>query len=689
MAGMSTAIQVRDELSPAMGVMAESVEHLRIIFLAFQVTAEQYVEVPGIDAATGAMNEMESAAAEVNTETNNAAEGQKEFSNEVCAGAGFVDVLLGKMKSLAGSIFSMDRVKEAFSMSDEMADTMAGFEAINDGQQTTQELFQAVAASANNARTDMGSMASAVTDFGRNAKDAFSSTGEMVDFANLMSKSMEIAGMSTEDSAASMSQLSQALAMGAQGGEELNSIFQQAPNLIGYLSEYMDMPIEKIREMAFQGEISAETLKAAVFAASGEINGEFEQLPTTFGQIAAMMGNDFAVAFAPAFEKLSEFASSEEMQTVMEGAKDVLEGLGAVASEVIGIMESAVGFMIENWDIIGSLILGAAIAFGICAIAIGIVTIAQTIFNVALWTCPLTWIVLGIIAIIGIIARVVEIYNVWTGSSISTFGVICGCINVVIQFFCNLALLAPAVAEIASTAFMMLLYNAYVSYFNIGQTIKAFFFTIVSDGINMVAKLCAALNKLPFISFDYSGIEAAANTFALKAADASNLKLSYVDIGAAVKNIFQSSGAFKDGWVSDAYKNGYDWGAGFGKNKGDGKSDNSYAYEPSEGAGTSTSGAGNMGATADNTGATAGNTGRTAENTAAIANSVDISNEQLKYLRDIAERDTVNRFTTASIKVTMNNNNTVNSEMDLDGIVNDLAYSVENAMVMAAEGVHK
>ena len=68
--------------------------------------------------------------------------------------------------------------------------------------------------------------------------------------------------------------------------------------------------------------------------------------------------------------------------------------------------------------------------------------------------------------------------------------------------------------------------------------------------------------------------------------------------------------------------------------------------------------------------------------------SVDISDEELRYLHDLAEQDVINRFTTAEIKVDMVNNNNVSSQMDLDGIVDYVATGVYNAMEQAAEGVH-
>ena len=110
----------------------------------------------------------------------------------------------------------------------------------------------------------------------------------------------------------------------------------------------------------------------------------------------------------------------------------------------------------------------------------------------------------------------------------------------------------------------------------------------------------------------------------------------------------------------DAYNKGYSWGAKAGDAISNALDTSSLAED--------------MAATADNTGKS--------------AKSLEVTSEDLKYLRDIAERDTVNRFTTAEIKVDMKNNNTIGSNMDLDGIINHLALGVTEAMEKAAEGVY-
>jgi hypothetical protein len=78
----------------------------------------------------------------------------------------------------------------------------------------------------------------------------------------------------------------------------------------------------------------------------------------------------------------------------------------------------------------------------------------------------------------------------------------------------------------------------------------------------------------------------------------------------------------------------------------------------------------------------------TAGNTAKMADSMDMSEEELKYIRDLAEREAINRFTTAEIKIELNNQNTIASEVDLDGMVTYLEEKLYETMVVAAEGVH-
>ncbi len=714
MAGISTSIRVQDGVSRAMGTMAASINVVLTSFAELQSATGQAVNMSAINSAQAAMHEIEESAAALDAALTDAAAGQSRHNSQIRAGTNAMDGLLGKVKAMAGAYLSIQAVKGIFSQSDELASTTARLNLMNDGQQTTQELFELVAASSDNARSSISDMTSVVARFGNNAKDAFSSSAEVVDFANLVSKSMTIAGASTQESAASMLQLSQALGSGVLRGDELNSIFEQAPNLIGYIAQYMDVPIGKIREMASEGELTADIVKAAIFAASDDINGKFEQMPTTWGQIVTGMGNAATVAFQPALQQLSDFASSEDMQVIIEGAKGALADLGEVASEVVGIMVDGAGFIVEYWDVIEPAIVAVTIALGAYLVVMGIhalvtgaagvaeffhsvalarasqatfvAMVAQYGFNAALLACPLTWIVIAIIAVIAIIYMVVAAVNHATGSTYSAMGIICGAIAVAGAFIGNIILgVINFVIGIGVQLWNLIsnFVNAFSIIFNNPvAAIEALFLSLFNFIVGIVEAAAGMIDTI--LGTNLSG---AVEGFRAK-------------VQAKIDTIVTENGGNASGAVNpndyklkpisygDAWDAGYNFGANLGSGGG-GLEDimkNAYTPPPSSAAANTTN---NVGKTANNTGATAGNTGQTADNTAAIANSVDVSNEQLKYLRDIAERDTLNRFTTASIKVTMNNNNNVNSGLDLDGIVNDLAYGVENAMAMAAEGVHK
>ena len=76
------------------------------------------------------------------------------------------------------------------------------------------------------------------------------------------------------------------------------------------------------------------------------------------------------------------------------------------------------------------------------------------------------------------------------------------------------------------------------------------------------------------------------------------------------------------------------------------------------------------------------------DNTKGISDSLEISSEDLKYLRDLAERDVINRFTTAEIKVEMTNHNTIEDNRDLDGMFDYMGEKLEETLLYTAEGVH-
>lgn len=195
---------------------------------------------------------------------------------------------------------------------------------------------------------------------------------------------------------------------------------------------------------------------------------------------------------------------------------------------------------------------------------------------------------------------------------------------------------------------------------------------------------CSALNKLPFVEFDYSGISSAANDYATKSAEAAANKDEYKSISDAFNEGMSTFDTFQDGWASDAFNSGASWGDGVADAVSNFSLSDVFGSTDTPSVGDYTSGFSNA---IDSRGLSDG-VGSIADDTGSIKDTIDITSEDLKYLRDIAEQEAVNRYTTADITVNQTNNNNISSYMDLDGIITGLSDAVDEAVDIMTEGVH-
>ena len=281
---------------------------------------------------------------------------QGRFNQEISAGTQQANELTNTIKRAVAAYISIQSVGKALNISDELVQTTSRLNMMNDGVQTTAELVNMVYAAAQDARGSFGQMADVVARFGNNAKDAFSSSEEVVAFADLIQKQMTIAGASTQEAANAELQLSQALGSGVLRGDELNSIFEQAPNLIQNIADYLEVPIGKIREMAADGELSADVVKAAIFSAADDINSKFNEMPMTWGQIWQSMQNTALIAFQPVLQRLNDLANSEAFQTFIQGAIEAMATLANILLNVFEVAASVGAFIGDNWSIIAPII---------------------------------------------------------------------------------------------------------------------------------------------------------------------------------------------------------------------------------------------------------------------------------------------------------------------------------------------
>lgn len=613
-----------------------------------------------------------------------AAEQEENLNRGLRTGGSLADGMLGKVKTLVATLAAGAGLNKLIGLSDQMTSTTARLSFLVDDGGSVDELEAKIMASAQRSRAAYLDTASAIASMGANAGAAFSSNDELIAFMEQVNRQFTIGGASAQGQAAAMLQLTQAMAAGALRGEELNSILENAPGIARAIEQYMGIAEGSIKQYAQEGQVTAEVVKNALFSVADETNAKFESMPMTWAQIWTNMQNRALQTLDPVLNKLNKLANSEQFSTVVDGALNALATITALASGILDVFVSIGSAVVDNWSVIEPIAWGlvaALVAYnavalitqainGAVALSAGVkaaaemmstgatfaATAAQYGLNAALLACPITWIVVGVIALVAGIIALCNWIAKTTGVAATGFGVITGGIWNALGACCS---------------------NIGTAFHNVISNVQGWFYGLLSTALTVVEGICAALNKLPFVEFDYSGISAKADEYAAKSAEAYGSVEEYQNIGDAFTKGYNTFDTFTDGWASDAFKAGASWG--------DGVADKVSSFFDFGGGGTGGTDLGSgfdLSSIADNTGLTADNTGKTAD-------ALAVTEEQLEYLRDIAERDAINRFTTAEVKIDMTGmTNRIDGSADLDGVISQLTEGFTEALVTAAEGVH-
>lgn len=646
---------------------------------------------------------------------------QGRFNQEISAGTQQANELTNTIKRAVAAYVSIQSVGKALNISDELATTTARLDLMNDNLQSTQELTNMVYAAAQDARGSFGDMASNVAKLGTLAGDAFSSSAEIVAFANQLNKQMKLSGASTEEASSAMLQLTQSLAKGTLNGDELTSVMENGSMVIQTIADYMGVTQGEIKDLAADGQVTSDIIIAAMLGAADETNAAFATLPLTWSDIWQNIKNAALVAFQPVLQRINDFANSTVVQNFANGVIEAMAVISNVVLNIFDLIGTVGGFIADNWSIISPIIYGVIGALAVYAAYLGIVkgieiasaaataihsvamsakigvmaaltgqtmaaTAAQMGYNGALYACPVVWIIMLLIALIAIIFAVCNAIAKMTGVANSGFGVITGGVNVVIQFFKNLGLTVANIALGIGNAIAALASNMMTAFHNAICNVQSWFYNLLSTACSVIENIAAALNKLPFVSFDYSGISSAADDYAAKASEAAGNKEDYQSISDAFNEGFTTFDAFQDGWASDAFNAGAAWGDGIADKVSNFSLSDVFGQTDIPNVGDYTSGF-NDAIANSGVGDSIGNID---DNTGKIKDSLEVSEDELKYLRDIAEQEAINRFTTAEINVDMSGmQNTVNSGDDIDGFMTKLTDSVNEAVDNMTEGVHE
>lgn len=514
-------------------------------------------------------------------------------------------------KTLFGS------VRKVLDWSDELSLTQSRLNLINDGTQTTIDLQNKLYQAAQRSRGSYTDMANSVSKLGLLAGDAFKNNDEMIAFSEMMNKSFKVSGAGQQEISAATYQLTQAMASGKLQGDEFRSIMENAPMLADAIAKYMGKSKGELRDLAAEGAITSDIIKNALFSAADDINAKYEQMPKTFGDAMNSMKNTAQRYMQPVADKIAEMLNSERFKTILSGilngirtfagvALIILQGLGwgfdflanhmyitipllgAIAAVLIGtyvpaawaavtaLWAKATAWMAANSQMllaigIIAIVVGVLMALktpleiivvviGLLVAALAIWHIVQWAVNGALYACPLVWIIVLVIALIAAIFAFMQWMAKATGLAGSGLGMIAGGVNVVIQFFKNLGLEVANIGLGIWEVMKACATNVRVAFSNAIKNVQSFFYNLLSTALTVVEGICKALNKLPFVDFDYSGITSKAKEYANKAKEAADSKEDYESLTDAFNKGMDTFDTFGEGWVADAFTKGAAWG---------------------------------------------------------------------------------------------------------------------------------
>lgn len=587
---------------------------------------------------------------------------EQQLNASIRGGNDALDDMVGKAKNLAATIGASVGLKKLIELSDQMTSTTARLNFIVDDGGSVKALEAKIMASAQRSRAAYLDTASAIASMGANAGAAFTSNDELIAFMEQVNKQFVIGGASAQGQAAAMLQLTQAMAAGALRGEELNSILENAPGIARAIEQYMGIAEGSIKSYAEKGAVSATVVKNALLSIADETNAKFNGMAMTWGQVWTQMGNIALKVTRPLLTAINWLANN------LSVIGPILLGLGAafLVFQVAAHWTQIAAVATAAYHAVVNLL---SIGFGVLTGNTAAASAAVFTFNSALLASPITWIIMLIAVVIGLLYGVVAIINKVTGSSISATGLICGAIAVAGAFIGNTVIgllnaLIQYIWAIFVAPFLGIvewILNVCNGGFNsFGDAVANLIGQIIGWFLNL-GKVVTTIIDAIFGTNWTAGLESLQSSVTAWGKNENAITLD--------KNAPTIDYRFEYG---DAWAAGNDFGKGIDAKIG---------------------GMFNTGGPGDSSGFDLGDiaayTGETADNTGKTADALAVTEEQLEYLRDIAERDAINRFTTAEVKIDMTGmTNRIDGSADLDGVISQLTEGFTEALVTAAEGVH-
>ena len=714
--GLTATINLKNNMTPVLNNIISTMN--MVVNSANKVSgATEGMFAPGaLEAAKRNLQEAQAQMILIGDATQEVELKQKAHNRELTKAQILAEGIKGKIMAIAGAYAGFKSVKMFVGASDELAQTKARLDSINTSFANSNEFMDAIYQSAKRSRGELMMTADVVAKLSMQAKDAFSNNQEAIQFAELLNKTFTLSGTDAAGVQSVMYNLTQAMASGVLRGQDLNAVMANAPMLVQKIAKELDVPVGKVRELAAEGKITADVVKDALLNASGEINAEFNNMPVTFKQMAISLKNEFIMAIAPALELFNKFINSKHFKAFADDAAiaarfigDMLtfaiEGFLGLANMVliaweylkIPILAVVTALAVYNAQLLitkGLHLAAAGISFllatahGILSIALGQTTFAQMALNNALFACPIVWILALIFGIIGGLVMLCKHIFFVGDTTFSVVGGIMGMVAVACTFIYNLFVVV--VNGIIDGVIKM--DNGFKSF---GESVSAAMARTASnikrtfaEAINWVLdKVRSAASMLDSIAgTNYAGsigqVSAKVSDWGSRGYTGVKFERLNAEKLTSHKMQTKSASAAYTKWYNkgaNATKSAKDamFGADMKKQMADLQKQNPLANQSGSPGG---GGKGGSRAAKD-----------TAKNTKDIKKKmdqgIDIKNEDLKYLREIATARAIDQYSIGLDKVMVEVTNSfgdVHENVDLDGwqsgLVDGLTEAIHNSV---------
>lgn len=600
-------------------------------------------------------------------------------------GGGFLSSTIGQFAVgniigdmiMRGTEMALDKISGMVAKADMYSGMQARLEMIAGSQAEAVRLNDQIYASALRARGSYETMADSVSKIGLSAREAFPDPREIVPFVENVQKLFTIGGTGAEEQKNAMLQLTQALGSGRLQGDELRSIAEAAPMLNQVIADYMGVSIGEIKQLGAEGKITADIIKNTMLSATDEINAKFDQIPLKWQDVWTNITTRGDRALMPVYTAISDMANSP---AAMAFADNAVLAVQVFSAALLGLMNNAEylynifnrydAFIVPVlWMIVAAmaasraqtlLAAGAAGAHAVASAAetaaIIALTVAQDGLNVAMAANPWTWILYGIIAVVGAIYLGVAAVNEYADTNISATGLIAAAFMTAYAIISNIIAgqwnMFISFAEFLANVFVDPVSATYNLFANIWNGIVDLVGVAIENIIGMIAEI-PGISKVVDIDTNF------------KAADY-KLDLKKIDGGVDLSD-------YRMGMLD--YGNEADWAYNAAANWSFGD------MLPELPGVDPVSGASELSGIKDGIDNVAGNT-------KAIKDAMDIVDEDLKFYRDMAEQEVINRYTTARVDIKVENQNNIASEVDADGMITHLIDQLGEAMDAGGEAVH-